>query len=132
MPIGAATIAVAVLFSTSDRVIVTTISAVRIAQAGQPSVSQISDSAIRVVPPEVFLDALAAEYAQLETQFQTYGFAPIRTAWLSHAARLGEEIVARTMKDETRGVFEDVDAQGNLILRTPKGRVPITAADVFF
>ncbi|NKX46600.1 biotin--[acetyl-CoA-carboxylase] ligase, partial [Rhodobacteraceae bacterium R_SAG8] len=26
----------------------------------------------------------------------------------------------------------DVDAQGNLILRTPKGRVPITAADVFF
>jgi len=110
--------------------------------AHAPGADQVEAGALRpvsvvaetgkVVPPEVFLDALAAEYAQLETQFQTYGFAPIRTAWLSHAARLGEEIVARTMKDETRGVFEDVDAQGNLILRTPKGRVPITAADVFF
>ena len=39
MPTGAATIAVAVLFSTSDSVIVTTISTVRIAQAGQPPVS---------------------------------------------------------------------------------------------
>jgi len=110
--------------------------------AHAPGADQVEAGALRpvsvvaetgkVVPPEVFLDALAAEYAQLETQFQTYGFAPIRTAWLSHAARLGEEIVARTMKDETRGAFEDVDAQGNLILRTPKGRVPITAADVFF
>ena len=110
--------------------------------AHAPGADQVEPGALRpvsvvaetgeVVPPEVFLDALAAEYAQLETQFQTYGFAPIRAAWLTHAARLGEEIVARTMKDETRGVFEDVDAQGNLILRTPKGRVPITAADVFF
>ena len=34
--------------------------------------------------------------------------------------------------DETVGVFEDVDAAGNLILVTAKGRVAITAADVYF
>jgi BirA family biotin operon repressor/biotin-[acetyl-CoA-carboxylase] ligase len=84
------------------------------------------------VTPEVFLNVLAAEYATLETQFVTYGFAPIRRAWLSHAARLGEVIRARTMRDETSGTFEDVDKDGNLILDTPKGRVAITAADVFF
>lgn len=84
------------------------------------------------VPPEVFLDTLAAEYAVLEQQFTTLGFGPIRRAWLSHAARMGEVITARTMKDETIGTFEDVDENGNLILRTSAGRVAITAADVFF
>lgn len=94
-------------------------------------VSLVGETGI-AVSTSSFLDALAAEYAPLETQFRTYGFAPIRTAWLAHAARLGEEIIARTMRDETRGIFEDVDENGSLILRTPKGRVPVTAADVFF
>lgn len=84
------------------------------------------------VAPEVFLDVLAAEYAEAEDQFTTQGFAPIRRAWLSHAARLGEVITARTMRDETTGTFEDVDENGNLILRTAAGRIAITAADVFF
>ncbi|AXI44369.1 biotin--[acetyl-CoA-carboxylase] ligase [Sulfitobacter sp. SK011] len=84
------------------------------------------------VSPEAFLEVLAVEYAALETQFTTYGFAPIRTAWLAHAARLGEVITARTMRDQTVGTFEDVDPEGNLILRTGSGAVAITAADVFF
>lgn len=110
--------------------------------AHAPGADQVEKGAVRpvslvgetgvVVSPVRFLDALAAEYAALETQFQTYGFAPIRSAWLANAARLGEEIIARTTRDETRGVFEDIDEAGNLILRTPKGRVKITAADVFF
>ena len=84
------------------------------------------------VTPEAFLTRLAQHFDALETQFTTYGFAPIRTAWLAHAARLGEVITARTMRDETIGTFEDVDEAGNLILRNAKGRVSITAADVYF
>ncbi|KAJ04878.1 biotin--[acetyl-CoA-carboxylase] ligase [Sulfitobacter mediterraneus] len=84
------------------------------------------------VAPEVFLDVLAAEYAALEAQFTAHGFAPIRRAWLSHAAKLGEVITARTMRDETVGTFEDVDEAGNLILQTANGRAAITAADVYF
>jgi len=110
--------------------------------AHAPGADQVEAGALRpvsivgetglVITTAKFLDALAIEYALLETQFTTFGFASIRTAWLAHAARLGEEIVARTMRDETRGIFEDVDELGCLILRTPKGRVAITAADVFF
>lgn len=84
------------------------------------------------VAPEVFLDVLAAEYAALEAQFTAHGFAPIRRGWLSHAAKLGEVITARTMRDETIGTFEDVDEAGNLILQTANGRAAITAADVYF
>ncbi len=85
-----------------------------------------------VVEAEAFLEALARAYAPLEQQFTTLGFAPIRTAWLRHAARLGETVVARTGRDEITGTFEDVDADGNLLLRTPKEMRAIAAADVFF
>ncbi len=82
--------------------------------------------------PEDFVTELAAAYAKYERQFTTYGFEPIRAAWLSRAARLGEVITARTVSTETVGTFETVDAGGNLVLNTAKGRVSIPAADVFF
>ncbi|MDO6480249.1 biotin--[acetyl-CoA-carboxylase] ligase [Shimia thalassica] len=96
-----------------------------------PPVSLLSETGADV-DPETFLDLLAAAYARWETQFTTYGFDPIRTAWLARAARLGEEITARTSRDETVGTFETVDSAGNLVLKTPKGPVAIPAADIFF
>jgi len=75
---------------------------------------------------------LAAAYARYEQQFRTYGFEPIRTAWLARAAKLGEVITARTAASETEGTFETVDASGNLVLNTAKGRVSIPAADIYF
>lgn len=94
-------------------------------------VSLLSETGV-LVDPETFLTHLAAAYARHEMQFVTFGFAPIRTAWLARAARLGETITARTGTAETAGTFETVDAQGNLVLMTPTGRVAIPAADVYF
>jgi len=84
------------------------------------------------VTPEDFLDMLAAAYAVREASFVTYGFAPIREAWLQDAAKLGEVITARLAKEEITGTFETVDENGYLVLTTPKGRRRIAAADVFF
>ncbi len=84
------------------------------------------------VTPEMFLDALAVAYAAWEARFVTYGFAPVRTAWLEQAAKLGETITARTASRSLDGVFETVDEDGQLVLKTAKGRVTIAAADVFF
>ncbi|PWE34126.1 biotin--[acetyl-CoA-carboxylase] ligase [Maritimibacter sp. 55A14] len=81
---------------------------------------------------EAFLDALAAAYARWEYQFTTYGFAPIRSAWLAHAARLGQPITARTARETHEGTFETVDETGALVLNGPRGRVAIPAAEVFF
>ncbi len=94
-------------------------------------VSLMGETGVQVAP-EDFLNALAAAFARYETQFRTYGFEPIRTAWLARAAKLGEVITARTAGRETTGTFEDVDSAGNLVLKTAKGRVSIPAADVFF
>ncbi|KUF09068.1 biotin--[acetyl-CoA-carboxylase] ligase [Pseudoponticoccus marisrubri] len=84
------------------------------------------------VTPEALLMALAGGYAGFEAQFTTYGFDPIRTAWLARAARLGEVVTARTAREEITGTFETVDAGGNLVLKTPQARHAIAAADVFF
>ena len=84
------------------------------------------------VAPEEFLDLLAPAFARWLAQIETYGFAPIRNAWLARAAKLGEPIIARTGTAETRGVFEGIDEAGALILKTPAGRQVLPAADVFF
>ncbi len=94
-------------------------------------VSLLSETGALVTPQD-FLTELAAAYARFESQFSSFGFEPIRTAWLSRAARLGTVITARTAASETVGTFETVDAGGNLVLNTAKGRVSIPAADVYF
>ncbi|WP_146344779.1 biotin--[acetyl-CoA-carboxylase] ligase [Falsiphaeobacter marinintestinus] len=94
-------------------------------------VSLLSETGV-TISAEDFLTELAAAFARYETQFSTYGFDPIRTAWLDRAARLGQVITARTATSETSGTFETVDASGNLVLHTAKGRVSIPAAEVFF
>ena len=103
----------------------------QVEQGAVPPVSLLSETGIRVSPEE-FLDLLAAAYDRHETQFTTYGFAPIRTAWLRDAARLGETITARTTAETMTGRFESIDEAGNLILTTAKGQRAIPAADIFF
>ena len=84
------------------------------------------------VGPEPFLDKLAEAYARRETQFRTYGFGPIREAWLARAARLGDVVTARMGTTEITGTFETVDAEGRIVLNTPTSRQAIAAADIFF
>jgi BirA family biotin operon repressor/biotin-[acetyl-CoA-carboxylase] ligase len=94
-------------------------------------VSLLSETGV-AIGPEAFLDLLAPAYARLEAQFVTYGFEPLRRAWLDLAARLGQVITARTARETHEGRFETVDAAGNLVLATARGRVSIAAAEVFF
>jgi BirA family transcriptional regulator, biotin operon repressor / biotin---[acetyl-CoA-carboxylase] ligase len=110
------------------------IAAPDIAQVDTGSVSPVSllaETGLRITP-EGFLDALAPAYARWEHAFQTQGFAPVRTAWLSHAARIGDPVRARTGRETRDGIFETIDAKGNLILRMVTGPVAIPAAEVFF
>jgi len=96
-----------------------------------PPVSLLAETGI-CISPEGFLDLLAAAYDHHERHFTTYGFAPIRTAWLRDAARLGETITARTTAETVTGRFETIDEAGNLILLTARGQRVIPAADIFF
>lgn len=84
------------------------------------------------VTPDEFLDVLAPAFDHWERQLQTWGFQPIRTAWLARAARLGETITARTGRAEVVGRFDGIDDTGALILTTAAGPQAIAAADIHF
>ena len=105
--------------------------AAQLAAGATRPVSLTAETGARVTPEE-FLDLLAPAYAAREAQFTAQGFAPIREAWLQRAARIGDEITARTTHESIPGTFETVDAMGNLVLNTAKGRRAIPAAEVFF
>lgn len=96
-----------------------------------PPVSLLHETGLRLTP-EAFLNALAPAYTHWEGLFQTEGFAPLRSAWLAHAARLGQPIRARTGTLTRDGIFDSIDPSGNLILRTSAGTLAIPAAEVFF
>ena len=88
--------------------------------------------AVRECRAEDFLTVLASNFATQEGKWEVFGFPRIREDWLRHAARLGEEITARTGRETVRGLFDTVDQDGNLILITSRGPRSIAAADVFF
>lgn len=94
-------------------------------------VSLLGETGLRIAP-EVFLDSLAAAYAKWEERFVQFGFDAIRDEWLKHAERLGQPIRARSGAETFHGIFENVDRQGRLVLKTDETRHFISAADVFF
>ncbi len=110
--------------------------------ANEPAASFIEEGALppislrsvigTKVDPETFLASLATAFARWEMQFQQYGFAPIRTAWLNHATRLGEVITAKLMDRTEVGTFETVDETGAIVLRTSKGLLHLPAAEIYF
>ena len=92
----------------------------------------LSEATGRTISADDFLAHLAFAFDQWESTFQTGGFAAIRTAWLARAARLGEVITARTVRDTYTGTFDTIDDAGQLVLTTSDGRITIPAADVYF
>ncbi|MGQ0563609.1 MAG: biotin--[acetyl-CoA-carboxylase] ligase [Gemmobacter sp.] len=96
-----------------------------------PPVTLLAETGKRIAP-ETLLAHLAPAFATWETCLATEGFAPLRAAWLSHAARLGETIRARTGTTSREGRFDTIDSDGALVLTTATDRHTIPAAEVFF
>lgn len=82
-----------------------------------------SDEAFRV---------LAVRMAAWYEVWSGEGFAAIRTAWVRRASGIGAAVTVRVVNGEQHGVFEDLDADGALLLRSGGAVARVTAGDVFF
>jgi BirA family biotin operon repressor/biotin-[acetyl-CoA-carboxylase] ligase len=61
------------------------------------------------------------------------GFGEIRRLWLERAAGLGQPVAIHMGAATVEGMFDSIDENGCMIVRTPGGkRVPISAGDVYF
>ena len=78
------------------------------------------------------LERLAPALLEWREVWLRRGFAPIREAWLAHAAGLGETVTARLPERELTGRFVALDERGALVLRTAGGAIHrVTVGDVF-
>ncbi|MBK7864826.1 MAG: biotin--[acetyl-CoA-carboxylase] ligase [Archangiaceae bacterium] len=76
--------------------------------------------------------------AALWTRFESWldrhtaeGFSPVRDAWRSYSATLGQEVLVKSEARELRGTAEDIDEQGALLIRKSDGSVErVLAGDV--
>lgn len=83
--------------------------------------------------PYEVLPQLASRLHAWYEIWQGQGFSALKSAWLERAQGLGGEIRARLARDEVHGVFETLDDDGALLLRTAdRGLTRITAGEVYF
>lgn len=64
--------------------------------------------------------------------WQMQGFAPIREKWLQNVKGLHQEIIVNLETESKHGIFEGIDEQGLLLLRTGGEIQKIYAGDVFY
>jgi BirA family biotin operon repressor/biotin-[acetyl-CoA-carboxylase] ligase len=100
-----------------------------------PELSEIATSVLisrgQSVPRALFTAALWTRLEQWLDVHTEEGFASVRTAWKSMASTLGQDVLVRSEQKELRGVAEDLDEDGALLLRTPDGKLErVLAGDV--
>jgi BirA family biotin operon repressor/biotin-[acetyl-CoA-carboxylase] ligase len=85
------------------------------------------------VTVEMLLEAFARHFLSWVNRWLDDGFGPVRLAWREEAHGIGEKIQVRLPNAELAGMFEDIDADGALLLRRADGALQrVTAGDVFF
>ncbi len=71
------------------------------------------------------------QYSEDMKEYRRNGFRHIREQWLKIAKNYHQEITVKTEKETKEGIFEDLDDNGYLILKTQQGEERIIAGDLF-
>ncbi len=82
------------------------------------------------VPRALFAAALFTRLEQWLERHADEGFGPIRQAWKELSSTLGQEVLVKTDKLELRGVAEDIDEAGALMVRVGDRLERVLAGDV--
>ena len=97
-----------------------------------PSTSLSASGALSLTPEDALYSVLAA-LARRRQEWETQGFAAVRSAWLARAYGLGDPVTVANGERRLTGVFEGLDEEGALVLAQPDTEpISITAGDVFF
>lgn len=91
-----------------------------------------SDNPEDIPDPMAALAILAGHFKTGVTHFAAGGFAPVRDAWLSRAAGLGETVHATSKDGKVTGILTDLTMQGELQVRLPSGRDTIISSGEVF
>ncbi len=82
------------------------------------------------ISPENLLKNFLNEFEKLYQNWLDFGFTGTRQIWLQKPYRLKEKITVRLDEKTIEGIFEDVDLEGNLLLKIDGKILKISTADV--
>ena len=80
--------------------------------------------------PVALFAAVLPELARRLEVLDSGGMAALQDEWKTHAAGLGEVVVAASTAGRVRGIAEGIDDDGALLLRSDAGTVRVLAGDV--
>jgi len=87
----------------------------------QRATTDLASHGLRLTP-EAMLDVLAPSMERwLAVWDGGRGFGRVRTAWLAHGGRVGEDLSVNTGAERIAGTFVDLDADGALLMRDGAG-----------
>ena len=105
--------------------------------AGHPEATErpatsLPAAGIAAPPAADVAEHLAATFADVRSGWRTYGFGPVRTAWLARASGLGGRLEARLGSETITGTFTGLAPDGALDLTLADASVRrIHAGEVF-
>ncbi len=93
--------------------------------------TSVRDARGQRVPRALFTAALWTRLEEWLDRHAEEGFAPVREAWKRLSATLGQEVLVKAERRELRGVAEDIDEAGALLVRREDGKLErVLAGDV--
>ena len=63
-------------------------------------------------------------------QWQNFGFLPIRNKWLENAWNINKEVSIITQSKKITGIFENIDSEGNIEIKSQDGLIKLNIGDV--
>lgn len=84
----------------------------------------------QTVPRALFTAALLTRLEAWLDRWQEEGFGPVRAAWKAASSTLGKDVLVRSDAKELRGIAEDIDESGALMLRVDGRLERVLAGDV--
>jgi BirA family biotin operon repressor/biotin-[acetyl-CoA-carboxylase] ligase len=91
--------------------------------------TNLSECGVKI-SPENLLEKFLDEFDVLYQNWLSFGFDGVRRLWLEKAYNLGSEINVKNGEKIVKGVFEEIDLEGNLCLKIGDKIEKISTADV--
>ena len=93
--------------------------------------TSIAEEDLGIVSPGAALESFARHFQAWAEHWRKEGFGPIRAAWRSQAAALGESIRVHLEPATLHGRFLDIDQHGALLLESAGEIWHISAGEIF-
>ena len=92
----------------------------------------LTEAGVELVSAKIVLSRFIHHFIECYNEWENTGFTAIRKRWLKYAWGMKTEITARLPNSQITGIAQDINKDGNLVIKDKKGKLhTLHAADIF-